>query len=124
MADPNHVCQLYEDEYPLHCDGCGDSFSALSAIQNQSAQISSLNAELVRLRLETQNARDTIYALAAEIAKARETEKALREESAKLGGFVEWAASFADEENPEAMPNGRDFARSAASVQEEVNADA
>lgn len=28
-----HVHELYEDEYPLHCDGCGDSFSALAMLR-------------------------------------------------------------------------------------------
>jgi len=46
-----------------HCHALSDAINAVAALEG----------ELLRLRAENQNARDVIYVLAAEIAKARDT---------------------------------------------------
>ena len=50
-----HVHELYEEDFPLHCDGCGDSFSALAIINRKNAELADLRATIndvkARLRL-------------------------------------------------------------------------
>jgi hypothetical protein len=37
-VDTPHTHELYEYDFPLHCDGCGDSFSALAIIRAAKAR--------------------------------------------------------------------------------------
>ena len=44
-----HKHEYYEEEFPIHCDGCGDSFSALSIIDAQQRRITELEADRDKL---------------------------------------------------------------------------